>query len=40
MVYVEGEATMNTYEDAEGQKRTSLNVVQRELTQFGRIDLT
>lgn len=30
MVYVEGEATMNTYEDAEGQKRTSLNVVQRE----------
>lgn len=29
LVYVEGDASINTYEDAEGKTRSSLNVVQR-----------
>lgn len=29
MVYVEGDATMKTYEDADGKVRSSLNIVQR-----------
>lgn len=29
MVYVEGDASMNTYQDPEGNNRSSLNVVQR-----------
>jgi single-stranded DNA-binding protein len=29
MVFVEGDATMNTYEDAEGKVRSALNIVQR-----------
>lgn len=29
MVYVEGDATMSTYQDPNGQTRSSLNVVQR-----------
>ncbi|KAJ5463099.1 SsDNA binding protein [Penicillium sp. IBT 31633x] len=31
LVYLEGDARMNTWEDAEGQPRSSLNVVQRTL---------
>ncbi len=30
LVCVEGDATMQTYEDAEGKNRTALNIVQRE----------
>lgn len=30
LVYVEGDATLDTYEDAEGKSKTSLNIVQRE----------
>ncbi|KAI1337946.1 nucleic acid-binding protein [Xylariaceae sp. FL0016] len=30
-VYVEGDAVMNSYEDAEGQKRSSLSIYQRDL---------
>jgi hypothetical protein len=30
MVYVEGEASFSNYEDAEGNKKQSLNIVQRE----------
>jgi single-stranded DNA-binding protein len=29
MVFVEGDASMNTYQDGQGQTRSSLNVVQR-----------
>ena len=29
MVFVEGDASINTYQDANGQTRSSLNVVQR-----------
>ncbi|OIW33835.1 single-strand binding protein family [Coniochaeta ligniaria NRRL 30616] len=31
LVYVEGDATMQTYEDAEGKSRTALNIVQRSI---------
>lgn len=31
MVYVDGEATMDTYQDAEGKTRKSLSIVQRML---------
>ncbi|OAQ70259.1 primosome PriB/single-strand DNA-binding protein [Pochonia chlamydosporia 170] len=31
MVYVEGDASINTYQDANGQTRSSLNVVQRSI---------
>ncbi|KAL1984717.1 hypothetical protein VTN96DRAFT_8750 [Rasamsonia emersonii] len=31
LVYVEGDATLRAYEDAEGRKNTSLHVVQRNL---------
>ncbi|KUI65406.1 Single-stranded DNA-binding protein RIM1, mitochondrial [Cytospora mali] len=31
LVYVEGDATLDTYEDAEGKTRTSLSIVQRQL---------
>ncbi|OLN94056.1 Single-stranded DNA-binding protein RIM1, mitochondrial [Colletotrichum chlorophyti] len=31
LVFVEGEASMSTYQDAEGKTRSSLNVVQRNL---------
>lgn len=30
MVFVEGDASISTYQDAQGQTRSSLNVVQRE----------
>ena len=30
MVYVEGDATMNRYQDAEGKDRSSLSIVERE----------
>jgi single-stranded DNA-binding protein len=30
LVYVEGDASMSSYQDAEGKTRTSLNLVQRE----------
>ena len=30
LVFVEGEATMKSYEDAEGKTRSALNIVQRE----------
>lgn len=30
LVYVQGEARMNTYEDADGKRQTSLSIVQRE----------
>lgn len=30
MVYIEGEASINSYEDAEGKPRTSFNIIQRE----------
>lgn len=30
LVYVEGDATNDKYEDAEGKTRTTLNIVQRE----------
>lgn len=29
-VYIEGDASMNTYEDAEGKTRSSLSIIQRE----------
>ncbi|ROT38796.1 nucleic acid-binding protein [Sodiomyces alkalinus F11] len=29
LVYVEGDATMNTYQDAEGKTRSSLSIIQR-----------
>lgn len=29
LVYVEGDASMRVYEDAEGKKTSSLNIVQR-----------
>lgn len=29
MVYVEGDASISTYQDANGQTRSALNVVQR-----------
>jgi len=29
LVYIEGDATMNTYNDADGKPRTALNLVQR-----------
>ena len=29
MVIVEGDASINTYEDAEGRPKTALNIVQR-----------
>ena len=29
MVYVEGDASINQYEDAEGNNRSALNIVQR-----------
>ncbi|KHN99511.1 ssDNA binding protein [Metarhizium album ARSEF 1941] len=31
MVYVEGDATINTYQDSNGQTRSALNVVQRNI---------
>ncbi|CAI7676196.1 ssDNA-binding protein mitochondrial [Penicillium manginii] len=31
LVYVEGDASMRSYEDAEGRKQTSFNIVQRHL---------
>ncbi|EOO02859.1 putative ssdna binding protein [Phaeoacremonium minimum UCRPA7] len=31
LVYVEGDATMSTYQDAEGKTRSALNVVQRSI---------
>ncbi|KND94862.1 Single-stranded DNA-binding protein RIM1, mitochondrial [Tolypocladium ophioglossoides CBS 100239] len=31
MVFVEGDASINTYQDANGQTRSSLNVVQRNI---------
>lgn len=31
LVYLEGDATMKTYEDAEGRKQSSLNIVQTKL---------
>lgn len=31
LVYVEGNATMQTWEDAEGKRQTSLNIVQKSL---------
>lgn len=31
MVYVEGDATMNTYVDSEGKNRSALNIVERKL---------
>ncbi|KAK2026509.1 single-strand binding protein family [Colletotrichum somersetense] len=31
LVFVEGEASMSTYQDAEGKNRSSLNVVQRSI---------
>ena len=30
LVYVEGEASIRLYEDAEGKKQSALNIVQRE----------
>ena len=33
MVLVEGDATMNQYEDAEGKTRTALSIIQRESPQ-------
>jgi hypothetical protein len=32
LVYVEGDASISQYQDAEGKNRSSLNVVQRKLT--------
>jgi single-stranded DNA-binding protein len=32
LVYVEGDASMRVYEDAEGKKQSSLNIVQRPST--------
>lgn len=32
LVFVEGDASMSTYQDAEGKTRSSLNVVQRTST--------
>ncbi len=29
MVYVEGDASINQYEDAEGNQRSAMNIVQR-----------
>lgn len=29
LVYVEGDATMNTYQDSEGKNRSALNIVER-----------
>lgn len=29
LVYVEGDASMGTYQDAEGKNRSSLNIIQR-----------
>lgn len=29
LVYVEGDATMNTYQDAEGKNRSSLSIIER-----------
>lgn len=34
MVFVEGDATMSTYQDAEGKTLSSLNIVQRECAQL------
>lgn len=31
LVYVEGEATMNTYEDSQGKKQSALNLVQTKI---------
>ncbi|KAL2754641.1 hypothetical protein ACRALDRAFT_2048894 [Sodiomyces alcalophilus JCM 7366] len=31
LVYVEGDASMNTYQDAEGKTRSSLNIIQRNI---------
>lgn len=31
LVYVEGEASINSFQDAEGQNRSNLNIVQRAL---------
>ncbi|KAH7349482.1 hypothetical protein B0T11DRAFT_289282 [Plectosphaerella cucumerina] len=31
LVYVEGEASLGTYQDAEGKNKTSLNIVQRSI---------
>lgn len=32
MVYVEGDATMNTYVDSEGKNRSALNIVERKFS--------
>lgn len=32
LVYLEGDASIRSYEDQEGRKQTSLNIVQRTLT--------
>jgi hypothetical protein len=34
MVYVEGDATMNTYVDSEGKNRSALNIVERKYSPF------
>lgn len=34
LVYVEGDARMKSYEDAEGRKQSSLSIVQRKLFLF------
>lgn len=38
LVYLEGDATMRTYEDSEGRKQTSLGLVQTKLEVLKRPD--
>src|SRR5436305_4638621 len=40
LVYVEGDATMNTYRTAEGKNRSSLNIVEREFSSPSRSSWT
>ena len=39
LVYVEGDATLGSYTDAEGKPRTALNIVQSKLLSFPSEDL-
>lgn len=34
LVYVEGEASMGSWEDAEGKRQTALNITQRKLVEL------
>ncbi len=34
LLYVEGDATMNTYQDSEGKNRSALNIVERKFAPY------